>query len=591
MEINATVYIIAESEALVEKTARILSDQVGYSFCDPDSMEPCAALPIERTWYFDTMGSGPTGNPRRKDSGWKDCLKKCGALLKDRGSVIVRFTSPDAPDDYSDYAYTDDRGNVMLGACWDENDFDEDIDLVFREIRSGRTRSQREAASRRKEKEEALRREKGDFEIVGGVLKKYRGDDEEVTIPEGVREIGAFAFSNQRGIERMLLHDEEYEAPEMNTLEIPEGVERIDTYAFAYCTHLAEVTIPESVKFIGERAFEGCEVLNDVTLPAGLTGIEPFTFFLCEWLDQITIPEKVERIGAGAFSGCSDLKTVELPTGLKCIEKEAFSSCYRLNAITIPGTVEEIHGSAFQSCSAMKTIDLKPGLKKIGDCAFKDCKSVVEIVIPEGVEAIGDAAFEGCYRLERVALPESLRHIGVTAFRGCRVLKQINLPEGLAEIGEQAFDDCRALGKVILPPDVRQFTRESFLDDACGENATLREALREIWQKNSKKSYWDAGSFKALVPYIDPDDEIIFLNRRFKLCNIPGKEARDSIRQRGGKVSDNRAKTPPDFLILNMLVPSSEMLSEILRVKQHGSDTRIICNIQLDRALEEMQPL
>lgn len=77
MEINANIYIITESQALMEKTIAILSPQTDAFFIW-EPIEPHAILPLTRTWYACDTGTGPTTDP----SGWEECLRECAALLK-----------------------------------------------------------------------------------------------------------------------------------------------------------------------------------------------------------------------------------------------------------------------------------------------------------------------------------------------------------------------------------------------------------------------------------------------------------------------------------------------------------------------------
>ena len=48
----------------------------------------------------------------------------------------------------------------------------------------------------------------------------------------------------------------------MDSYAVPEGVERIDDFAFSHCAKLVSVSIPSSVTEIGENAFEGHENLT-----------------------------------------------------------------------------------------------------------------------------------------------------------------------------------------------------------------------------------------------------------------------------------------------------------------------------------------
>lgn len=102
-----------------------------------------------------------------------------------------------------------------------------------------------------------------EFLIVGdGVLLAYRGAGGIVSIPEGVKTIGAECFKGNAAI--------------------------------------SGVTFPESVSVIGEDAFNGCSMLTAVTLPQSLTRIEDRAFADCP-LQQVSIPAEVQAIGLGAF--------------------------------------------------------------------------------------------------------------------------------------------------------------------------------------------------------------------------------------------------------------------------------------------------
>ena len=343
MEINASVYAVAENRKLLLQVNDILSRKTYAGWVGVEVMEPCAVLPLTKTWYGFTKDSGMTDEP----DGWLGCLRECAQILKKNGAVVVEFRSPDHPDDYLEYAYTTSRGEAGQGKrpalfAYDRALGNRDISLAIDELFSGRSAQERAYACRRKEKKEALRKAEGDFRITGdGVLTKYLGDDTNVVIPDGVREIGESAFVDMKGVERMIMECEDYDAPAMKTLVIPDSVEKIGSYAFAYCLNLTGVEMPDSIRVIGDRAFEGCESLEKIRLSAGLTAIEEYTFFLCGSLKSITIPEGVTRIGEAAFMDCYSLKKAVLPESLRSIGAQAFKGS-GLKKVRIPENVKEI---------------------------------------------------------------------------------------------------------------------------------------------------------------------------------------------------------------------------------------------------------
>ena len=81
--------------------------------------------------------------------------------------------------------------------------------------------------------------------------------------------------------------------------------------AFAGCTALQEVTLPDYVQVIGEYAFFNCTALTTVNLPQ-VTRIEQYAFQLCTSLAELTL-DKVAAIDKCAFFGCTSLKTLKLP--------------------------------------------------------------------------------------------------------------------------------------------------------------------------------------------------------------------------------------------------------------------------------------
>lgn len=67
------------------------------------------------------------------------------------------------------------------------------------------------------------------------------------------------------------------------------------------------ITIPDSVKSIGESAFNGCSGLMAITIPDSVTSIGKSAFYGCSGLETITIPDNVTSVGDNAFFGCSSL--------------------------------------------------------------------------------------------------------------------------------------------------------------------------------------------------------------------------------------------------------------------------------------------
>jgi len=67
-------------------------------------------------------------------------------------------------------------------------------------------------------------------------------------------------------------------------------------YAAFYYTGLTSVTIPNSVTYIGDSAFDSCFSLTNATIGNGVTYIDAFAFQNCGSLTCVTIPDGVGSI-------------------------------------------------------------------------------------------------------------------------------------------------------------------------------------------------------------------------------------------------------------------------------------------------------
>ncbi len=290
----------------------------------------------------------------------------------------------------------------------------------------------------------------GDFVIKNGILQKYQGPGGDVSIPDGVKEIGAWVFSD---------------CTSLTSVTIPEGVTEIGEKAFSDCTSLTSVTIPDGVAVIDYRAFSGCKKLTSVTIPKGITEIGNYAFSGCTRLTSVTIPEGVKVIGSEAFSDCKKLTGVTIPEGVTEIDSWAFSGCSSLTSVTIPDGVKEIDWQAFSDCTSLTSVTIPEGVKVIGREAFSGCKKLTSVTIPEGVTEIGSWAFSNCTSLTSVTIPESATEIDSWAFSGCTSLTSVTIPESVTKIGSWAFSGCSSLTSVTIPESVKQISRGAF--DGC----------------------------------------------------------------------------------------------------------------------------
>ena len=165
---------------------------------------------------------------------------------------------------------------------------------------------------------------------------------------------------------------------------------------------IKDLTIPDNVTKIGAYAFSGCSSLTSVTIPGGVTSIGGWTFSDCISLTSVTIPSSVTSIGGSAFSGCSSLTSVTIPSGVKTIETGTFRNCTSLTSVTIPSSVKTIGTDAFLNCSSLTSVTIPGSVTLIEGYAFCLCTSLTSVTIGSSVRYIYYKAFASCPELTDV---------------------------------------------------------------------------------------------------------------------------------------------------------------------------------------------
>ncbi len=192
--------------------------------------------------------------------------------------------------------------------------------------------------------------------------------------------------------------------------------------AFSESTRLESVYLPKGLRYIGNKAFFGCNLLSDICIPYLTSYIGDEAFAYCTSLSEIGVYGNT-AIGDNAFTGCS-----------------ALSEVYLSNRVTRVGI------SAFENTPFFDS--LTEEFAVVGDILIKYNGDGGDVKIPEGVRIIGDGVFAGRISIKSVQLPESLEYIGNSAFRSCARLEKVTFAQGdevLPEIGENAFDGCAKL--------------------------------------------------------------------------------------------------------------------------------------------------
>ena len=93
---------------------------------------------------------------------------------------------------------------------------------------------------------------------------------------------------------------------------IPKSVTRIGNRAFEFCSRLASIDIPDSVTSIASYAFVFCRSIVSVTIPKSVVHIGAGAFWSCK-LSHVLILDSVKFIGEDAFNSYNGLQSISLP--------------------------------------------------------------------------------------------------------------------------------------------------------------------------------------------------------------------------------------------------------------------------------------
>ena len=263
------------------------------------------------------------------------------------------------------------------------------------------------------------------------------------SIPEGVTKLNLFAFSENLYVE---------------TLIIPEGAEEIPCGFAMNAQKLKRVEIPASVKLINNEIPDG---LWGNIMMWGSYG----AFTSCANLTEIVFAEnsRLEVIKQNSFLGIG-VEKLELPASLT--ELESFS-IYGENMTevvvgegntyfkTVDGVLYSADGKKlilYPGGKQGETFTSPAGTETIGAGSFNNNYFLRKVIFSEGVVLLEPNAFNRCYNadydeetweilrkygLKEVVLPSTLEYIGDLAFSSCNMLEKIVFNGAVPELGKE----------------------------------------------------------------------------------------------------------------------------------------------------------
>ena len=318
------------------------------------------------------------------------------------------------------------------------------------------------------------------------VLIKYTGVNPYIVLPEDVgfpdmnygvvTEIGSGTFTDTT-VTKVIISDTikrignyAFErCASLTTVEIPDSVTEIGNGAFYGCSALETLTLPETVTEIGPKAFKSCHALTTINWPSQVNYVPADAFWLCNSFNDFGIFENVEIIGRGAFKGCKVLVIDDFGDKIKRIGGYAFTggtsdgmggNFATINATTLPESLEYIGNRAFAHNPSVKEMTIPANVKYIDEGAFRySALEQIEILGP--ITEIQDGTFSNT-PINSIVLPNTIEAIGDHAFYRCKSLEEITIPDSVKTIGKSTFNGCSNLKGIDLPQSLAYIGESAF---------------------------------------------------------------------------------------------------------------------------------
>ncbi|HFI0577647.1 TPA: leucine-rich repeat protein [Streptococcus suis] len=378
-----------------------------------------------------------------------------------------------------------------------------------------------------------------------------------ITLPSTLRTIGANAFSNT-SLKRIVLPPGMKKIPDgllqgtkVEEFVIPEGVEEIGVQAFAYNPFLKSVVLPSSLKKIGYGAFQNTGI-ESITFKYGLVEIDDYAFSNTN-LKSVLLPNSVTRLGGSAFSGISTLTSVTLSEGLTEINVGTFSGT-SLERVILPSAVTIIHGSAFSGISTLKDITFSDGLKRIDGYAFAGT-GLTDVTLPNQLEYLGSQAF-ATESLRSIHIPKSLKEVRVYyvtdgPFTGATNLQTVTFETGIRQIVANLFRGSH-IESIDLPATVEEI----------GSSAFAYSALKEIGLQNGLKHIGASAFSESPLERITLPNSVTEIgDSAFYRTNLESIHIPDSVTAIGYSAFENSYKLKQATLSASMTYVPASMFS------------------------------
>lgn len=274
----------------------------------------------------------------------------------------------------------------------------------------------------------------------------------------------------------------------LKELHIPNTVNEICDEAFTKNQYLESVYIPNSLKTMGDYAFQNCSSLNYLEFEDGFsidrlyftfqdcvnlkTAIFPsdskvdlfYGTFRNTGLTHCELPDYVDKIQY-IFQETKDLKTVDLPKYLNFMGSSNFTNS-GIESIIIPDNIKKIQQTDFSRCENLKYIDLN-NVTSLSVMSFAYCTSLESIDLTNITYYVNNpktGTFAGCDNLNKFYFNKDTEGTNILeeSYNGNETLETIVVGNSIKQIQSRAFADCTNLTTALISDSVTQIADTAF---------------------------------------------------------------------------------------------------------------------------------
>lgn len=261
-------------------------------------------------------------------------------------------------------------------------------------------------------------------------------------IPSELNDIKSWCFE-ETGLESVDLSNTKvtimkdgvfYNNTSLTSIKLPNKLENFWDNAFYGCTSLNNIEMPSTVVGIYNHVFDGCTSLTNVKFNDSYTTLGTHVFKNCP-LDAVTFPNTLKSIGEYAFES-TNLKTVDLSnTQITSLPNGSFYDCEQFSDVKLPKELTYIGEKVFYK-STIASITFPPSLQKIDAWAFQNTQ-LTNVVIPTQCSSIEQGAFSDNANLTTVVINGLECYLAYQAFCNCSKLTDVYITSKEAPVVER----------------------------------------------------------------------------------------------------------------------------------------------------------